>query len=93
MDTIGQIADKKCCSGVETPNTGKLGCLSLFGTPTHLIAIRKGEIIPKNTVFDLDFVTQLVQAGVAVPLIGASSFEDLSADDTYSTNSKRGQAD
>lgn len=83
---LGSIADKKACSGVAAANTGKLGCLSLFGTPTHLLAIAKGEKISANTIFNLDFLKQQIQKGIIIPLINASAFEDVSAEDSYSTN-------
>ena len=38
---IGDIANKKACGGHDTANTGKLGCLQLFGTPEHFIGIKK----------------------------------------------------
>ena len=76
------------CGGGETPNTGKLGCLSLFGEPTHLLGIQKGYKIPEATVFDIAFLTPLIQKGLVIPLIDASSFEDVSGEDSYSTNAK-----
>jgi len=87
MAIISSIADKKACSGANTANTGKLGCLSLFGTPEHLLALRKGTTIPAATDFNIAYITPLVQNGTIIPLIGASAFEDVSAEDTYSTNS------
>jgi len=86
MADIQSIANKLSCGANDTPNTGKLGCLSLFGTPDHLLAVKKGFKIPANTVFDLAYLTPLIQAGTVVPLIDASVFEDVSAEDTYSTN-------
>lgn len=84
--TLAQIADKKACGGVEGANTGRLGCLSLFGTPTHFLAMLKGTIIPKATTFDDAYIRPLVQKGTYIPVIDASSFEDISAADNYSTN-------
>lgn len=86
MSTISSIANKKACGGANAANTGKLGCLSLFGTPTHLLALRKGTVIPAATVFDIAYLKPLVQAGTVIPVINASAFEDVSAEDTYSTN-------
>ena len=86
MSTIAEIADKVACGGDIAANTGKLGCLSLFGTPEHLLAFRKGtEILPTDT-FDIAYLTPLIQSGKVIPLISASAFEDVSAEDTYSTN-------
>jgi len=86
MSTITDIAGKVACGGSIDANLGKIGCLSLFGTPDHLLAVRRGTKIPANTTFDLAYLTPLIQAGTIIPLMGASAFEDLSAEDAYSTN-------
>ena len=83
---IGSIANKKACSGVADANTGKLGCLSLFGTPTHLLAMAKGTVIPIATAFNIAYLRPQIQKGKIIPLINASSFEDSSAEDAFSTN-------
>jgi hypothetical protein len=88
MKTISQIADKVACGGDISANLGKLGCLSLFGTPDNLLAIKRGTKIPANTVFNLTYLLTLIKSGVIIPLIGSSSFEDVSAEDGYSTNAK-----
>ena len=85
--SIGSIADKQACSNASGANTGKLGCLSLFGTPAHLLAIRKGTEIPSTEDFNLAYITPLVQKGIMIPIIDAAAFEDLSSEDSYSTNS------
>tara|TARA_R110002020_G_scaffold232212_2_gene443737 strand:- start:5437 stop:6369 length:933 start_codon:yes stop_codon:yes gene_type:complete len=87
MSTISSIADKVACGGAAAANTGKLGCLSLFGTPEHLLAFKKGTVIPGSTEFNLAYLEPLIQKGTVVPILGASAFEDVSAEDTYSTNS------
>jgi hypothetical protein len=87
MSTISSIADKVACGGAAKANTGKLGCLSLFGTPEHLLAFQKGTVIPATTEFNIAYLEPLIQAGTVVPIMGASAFEDVSAEDTYSTNS------
>ena len=87
MADIRTIAGKLSCGQGDTPNTGRLGCLSLFSTPDHLLGVKKGFKIPANTVFDLAYLTPLIQDGTIVPLIDSSTFEDVSAEDAYSTNS------
>lgn len=86
MSTILSIADKVACGGAIEANTGKLGCLSLFGTPEHLLAIKKGTVILPSETFDIAFLKPLIQKGTIIPIMGSSSFEDVSAEDTYSTN-------
>lgn len=85
---IGTIASKKTCGGSGGANTGKLGCLSLFGTPTHMLLIRKGFEIDATETFNEAYLAPLVQRGIIIPLIDASSFEDTSSEDAYSTNAK-----
>ena len=84
--SIKSIADKIACAGASGANTGKLGCLSLFGTPAHLLAFNKGLKIPAITEFDLAYLTPEIQANKMIPIIDASAFEDLSAEDGFSTN-------
>jgi len=84
---IGEIANKKACSGGETPNTGKLGCLSLFGTPEHFVAFKKGFKIQPGDELTVAYLIPFIQSGKVIPIIGASSFEDMSGEDSYSTNS------
>lgn len=88
METLAKIVDKLACGSAVGANTGKLGCLSLFGEPTHFMLISKGMVIPKETVFDLTFLRPMVQKGLNIPLIDAASFEDISGEDSMSTNSK-----
>lgn len=85
---IGEIASKKKCSGGEGVNTGKLGCLSMFGTPSHLVALQKGFEIKATEVFGFEYFAGLVQKGIAIPLIDATAFEDVSSEDAYSTNAR-----
>jgi hypothetical protein len=86
MGIISTIANKKACGMGIGINTGKLGCLSLFGTPLHFIALKKGFVIPATADFNEAYIRGLVQDGTAVPLIDAASFEDISSEDTMSTN-------
>lgn len=87
MATLASILDKKACGGDVGINTGKLGCLSLFGAPTHLMLMKKGFKIPVAQAWDLAYISENVQKGNFIPIIDSSSFEDLSAEDAYTTNS------
>lgn len=89
MSTIATIASKKSCAGANSDvNTGKLGCLSLFGTPTHMLGFSTAHEIGAGETFNVAYLKPLVQKGTCVPLIDASSFEDVSGEDSYSTNTK-----
>lgn len=86
---IGTIASKKACTGVDnTINTGKRGCLSLFGTPAHLLAYPLDHIISATDTFNDAYLRPLIQAGIIIPLIDANAFEELSSEDSYFTNTR-----
>lgn len=86
MPTLQTIAGKKVCGGQSDINTGKLGCLVDLSSIEHFIAVKKGTTIPKETVIDVDYITEQVQKGFWLPVLGASNFEDVSAEDAYNTN-------
>lgn len=84
---LSTIADKKANCGGAAANTGKLGCPIEFGTPLHALGLIAGTVIPAGTEFNKLYIQGLIQSGVAIPLIGADSFEDMSAEDSVNTNS------
>lgn len=84
---LKSIANQVACRGANSANTGKLGCLSLFGSVEHSLYIPRGHKYPGTTVFNLEFITAEIQENRMIPLIGASAFEDVSAEDSFSTNS------
>lgn len=86
---ISEIASKKACTGTTGgANTGKLGCLSLFGSPAHLIGLPRGTSIPASQDFNLAYLLELGTKGLSIPLIDATGFEDVSSEDSYSTNAR-----
>ena len=84
---LSTIADKKSGCGGGSANTGKLGCKIEFATPLHLIGLLAGTVIPAGTDFNKEYIQTLLKVGTAIPLIGADSFEDMSAEDALNTNS------
>lgn len=86
MSALIDIMSKLENCGGEQANTGKLGCLQAFGTPLSVILTKNGFVIPKETELTLDYLATEVQNGNLIPVMDASSFEDVSAEDTYSTN-------
>jgi hypothetical protein len=86
--TIAQIADKNANCGGANADTGKAGCQITFGTPLHAIGMRKGFIIPANTVFDKVYIDTQIQLGNFIPLIDADAFEELSSEDSMTTNTR-----
>lgn len=86
--TLAQIADKNPNCGNTSADTGTLGCQTEFGTPLHAIGVRKGFVIPKSTLFDKVYIDTQTQLGIFIPVIDADSFEELSSEDTFNTNTK-----
>lgn len=87
MGTIGSIANmvNGCAGG--TVSTGKLGCNIQFGEPRHLIGLKADYEIDADKTFNQAYINSLVQLGIAIPLIGASAFEDMSSEDSMFTYS------
>src|SRR6187402_1191171 len=88
MSTIAQIADKNPNCGNTNADTGLLGCQTEFGTPLHMIGVRKGFVIPKDTIFDKVYIDTQTQLGIFIPVVDADSFEELSSEDTFNTNTR-----
>lgn len=88
MATLQEIADKNPNCGNTNADTGTLGCQTEFGTPLHAIGIRKGFVIPKATIFDKTYIDAQTQVGNFIPIMEADSFEELSSEDTFNTNSR-----
>jgi len=88
MSTLAEIADKNPNCGGASADTGTLGCQIEFGTPLHAIGMRKGTVIPANTVFDKVYIDTQIQLGNFIPLMEADSFEETSSEDAMNTNSR-----
>lgn len=88
MATLEQIANKKgACDSPYYANTGTKGDQIQFGTPTSLIGLKRGFVIPKTQELTVQYINSLIASRTAVPLIGAVNFEDLSAEDGLNTKS------
>lgn len=83
---LSTIIDKNSGCGGGAANTGKLGCKIEFSTPLHFIGLLAGTVIPANTDFNKAYIQGLIQAGTAIPLIGADAFEPMHAEDAVNTN-------
>lgn len=88
MENLQSIAGKNGCGAGNSASTGKLGCQIEFGSPIHLFKLKKGTVIPKETVFNKAYLDGLTKTNVLVPIVDASSFEDVSGEDSMSTNSR-----
>lgn len=89
MDTINVIANKNTsCSTLASANTGTLGCQIEFDALANAIFPRRGFVIPKGTIFDKTYIDMQTQLGNFIPVLLADSFEELSSEDSMSTNTK-----
>lgn len=88
MELIKIAGKNTACGGTSTGNTGKLGCQIEWGVPLHLIRVRKGFVIPKETDFNLTYIREKIQEGIFVPLIGAETFENESSEDQMQANTR-----
>ena len=86
MSALIDIMSKLENCGGSQANTGKLGCLQEFGTPLSVILTKKGFVIPKETDVTIAYLETNVQNGNLIPVMDASSFEDVSGEDANSTN-------
>jgi len=86
MSALIDIMSKLENCGGSQANTGKLGCLQAFGTPLSAILTKSGFVIPKETELTIAYLETEVQNGNLIPVMDASSFEDVSGEDAYSTN-------
>lgn len=87
MATLKDILNKNTDCTDDTANTGKLGCQIGFKTPLSFGILKKGTVIPKDTDFNLAYVNSLIAARTLTPVMGATAFEDVSAEDAMSTSS------
>lgn len=90
MSTLEGIANKNSECGGASANTGTLGCQIGFGTPLSALRFKKGTTIPKGTSVTngafLTYLNGLIAERKVTPLMNATSFEDLSTEDTFSTS-------
>jgi hypothetical protein len=88
MESLQSIAGKNGCGSTDTAALGKLGCQIEFGSPIYLFKLKKGTVIPKETVLTKTYLDNLTKINTMVPLSDASAFEVLSSEDSMSTNSR-----
>jgi hypothetical protein len=88
MESLQSIAGKNGCGSSDGASLGKLGCQIEFGSPIYLFKLKKGTVIPKETVLTKAYLDNLTKLNTMVPISDASSFEDVSSEDSMSTNAR-----
>ncbi len=74
------------CSEASAANVGSYACPFKFQLPDGIILIRKGYAVPVADDFNKDYLLDLVQQGIAIPLLRSFSFEPINEDDVLETS-------
>jgi len=74
------------CADASLAGVGSFGCPFKFQLPDGIILIRKGYFVPSNDNFDKTYLLDLIQRGVAVPLLDSFAFEPINEDDVKETS-------
>ena len=76
--SLGDILGKSSkCSDAGLASVGSFGCPFKFGLPDGIILIKKGYKVPAADDFNKVYLLDLVQTGVAIPLLNSFSFEPI----------------
>ena len=85
--SLGDILGKSSkCSDAGLASVGSFGCPFKFGLPDGIILVRKGYAVPQADTFDKEYLVDLIQTGVAIPLLNSFSFEPINEDDVLETS-------
>ena len=85
--SLGDILGKASkCSDAGLASVGSYGCPFKFGLPDGIILVRKGYKVPAADDFNKEYLLDLIQTGVAIPLLNSFSFEPINEDDVLETS-------
>jgi len=85
--SLGDILGKSSkCSDAGLASVGSYGCPFKFGLPDGLILVKKGYKVPSADTFDKAYLLDLIQTGIAIPLLNSFSFEPINEDDVLETS-------
>ena len=74
------------CKDAGLASVGSFACPFKFQLPDGLILIKKGFKVPAATDFNKAYLLDLVQTGIAIPLLRSFSFEPINEDDVLETS-------
>lgn len=91
MALISAILNKVSCGLSELLGTGQKFCKFDFRTPTTIVLLQKGYKIPPETDFNLEYVQQLAQKGIAIIIDGVKGFTNNTPENTFGTYEATGE--
>lgn len=91
MGLISAILNKVSCGLSELLGTGQKFCKFDFRTPTTIVLLQKGYKIAPETDFNLEYVQQLAQRGLAVIIDGVKGFTNNTPENTFGTYEATGE--
>lgn len=91
MGLISAILNKVSCGLSELLGTGQKFCKFDFRTPTTIVLLQKGYKIAPETDFNLEYVQQLAQKGLAVIIDGVKGFTNNTPENTFGTYEATGE--
>jgi hypothetical protein len=84
IKTIMGVSSK--CGDASLAGVGSFGCPFKFQLPDGIILIRKGYYVPSADVLDKAYLLDLIQTGIAIPLLDSFAFEPINEDDVKETS-------
>jgi len=84
IETIMGVSSK--CADASLAGVGSYGCPFKFQLPDGIILVRKGYFVPGADTLDKDYLLDLIQGGVAIPLLDSFAFEPINEDDVKETS-------
>lgn len=84
IETIMGVSSK--CSDASLAGVGSYGCPFKFQLPDGIILVRKGYFVPNADTLDKAYLLDLIQSGIAIPLLDSFAFEPINEDDVKETS-------
>ena len=84
IETIMGVSSK--CSDAAIAGVGSYGCPFKFQLPDGILLVRKGYFVPATDDFNKEYLLDLIQSGVAIPLLDSFAFEPINEDDVKETS-------
>lgn len=91
MALISAILNKVSCGLSELLGTGQKFCKFDFRTPTTIVLLQKGYKIPPETDFNLEYIQELAQKGIAIIIDGVKGFTNNTPENTFGTYEATGE--
>ena len=84
IKTVMGVSSK--CGDASLAGVGSYGCPFKFQLPDGIILVRKGYYVPAADVLNKEYLLDLIQTGIAIPLLDSFAFEPINEDDVKETS-------